>query len=229
MLHDELTQELTAENGHARLRLPLPLVERGDIELKKIGLEVVVRVAGPEAHYHPAPLAGGVRDQRSALRRRRAGGRLREGNRWIRGRRHRVTTARTPTGAGAGAAPRRRRGRPGSRRARSSSAPARPGSSTSPRPTGTPRTAGSRRAPAPRATPGAGPDLSGLLVLLDTLRQAAPAELQERTSVAHPRGAADAAGADRLVPGAHGPARAEARGRGHPHRINVQFRADFAQ
>jgi hypothetical protein len=33
----------------------------------------------------------------------------------------------------------------------------------------------------PRATPGAGPDLSGLLVLLDTLRQAAPAELQERT------------------------------------------------
>ena len=34
----------------------------------------------------------------------------------------------------------------------------------------------------PRATPGAGPDLSGLLVLLDVLRQAAPAELQERTS-----------------------------------------------
>lgn len=34
----------------------------------------------------------------------------------------------------------------------------------------------------PRATPGAGPDLSGLLLLLDTLRQAAPAELQERTT-----------------------------------------------
>ncbi len=46
VLHDELTRELTAENGHATLRLPLPLVERGDIELKKIGLEVVVRVAG---------------------------------------------------------------------------------------------------------------------------------------------------------------------------------------
>jgi arsenite-transporting ATPase len=44
VLHGELTQELTAENGHARLRLPLPLVDRGDIELKKIGLEVVVRV-----------------------------------------------------------------------------------------------------------------------------------------------------------------------------------------
>ncbi len=46
VLHGELAQELTARNGHARLRLPLPLAERGDIELKKIGLEVVVRVAG---------------------------------------------------------------------------------------------------------------------------------------------------------------------------------------
>ena len=46
VLHRELTQELTAANGHARLRLALPLVDRGDIELKKIGLEVVVRVAG---------------------------------------------------------------------------------------------------------------------------------------------------------------------------------------
>ena len=45
ILHEELSRELTAENGHARLRLPLPLAERGDIELKKIGLEVVVRVA----------------------------------------------------------------------------------------------------------------------------------------------------------------------------------------
>jgi arsenite-transporting ATPase len=46
VLHDRLSQELTAENGHATLRLPLPLADRGDIELKKIGLEVVVRVAG---------------------------------------------------------------------------------------------------------------------------------------------------------------------------------------
>jgi arsenite-transporting ATPase len=46
VLHHQLRQELTAENGHATLRLPLPLAERGDIELKKIGLEVVVRVAG---------------------------------------------------------------------------------------------------------------------------------------------------------------------------------------
>ena len=43
-LHDELPQELSGENGSATLRLPLPFAERGDIELKKIGLEVIVRV-----------------------------------------------------------------------------------------------------------------------------------------------------------------------------------------
>src|SRR4051812_46814709 len=46
VLHDDLSQELTSENGHATLRLPLPFAEKGDIDLKKIGLEVVVRVGG---------------------------------------------------------------------------------------------------------------------------------------------------------------------------------------
>jgi arsenite-transporting ATPase len=46
MLHHELTQELSTDDGRATLRLPLPFAERGDIGLKKIGLEVVVRVAG---------------------------------------------------------------------------------------------------------------------------------------------------------------------------------------
>jgi arsenite/tail-anchored protein-transporting ATPase len=46
MLYRELPQELSAENGRATLRLPLPFAERGDIELKKIGLEVIVRVGG---------------------------------------------------------------------------------------------------------------------------------------------------------------------------------------
>jgi arsenite-transporting ATPase len=44
LLHDELSQELSAENGRATLRLSLPFSERGDIHLRKIGLEVVVRV-----------------------------------------------------------------------------------------------------------------------------------------------------------------------------------------
>jgi arsenite-transporting ATPase len=46
ILHDDLSQELTSSNGSATLRLPLPFAEKGDIDLKKIGLEVVVRVDG---------------------------------------------------------------------------------------------------------------------------------------------------------------------------------------
>jgi arsenite/tail-anchored protein-transporting ATPase len=46
VLHRELSQELSGQNGRATLRLPLPFAERGDIELKKIGLEVIVRVGG---------------------------------------------------------------------------------------------------------------------------------------------------------------------------------------
>jgi arsenite-transporting ATPase len=44
LFHRELPQELSGENGRATLRLPLPFAERGEIELKKIGLEVIVRV-----------------------------------------------------------------------------------------------------------------------------------------------------------------------------------------
>ena len=46
MLYEQLSQELSSENGSATLRLPLPFAERGDIDLKKIGLEVIVRVGG---------------------------------------------------------------------------------------------------------------------------------------------------------------------------------------
>ena len=46
MLHRDAAQELSSSNGTATLRLPLPFAEKGDIDLKKIGLEVVVRVGG---------------------------------------------------------------------------------------------------------------------------------------------------------------------------------------
>jgi arsenite-transporting ATPase len=46
VLHDDLAQELTSENGSATLRVSLPFADKGDIHLKKIGLEVVVRVGG---------------------------------------------------------------------------------------------------------------------------------------------------------------------------------------
>jgi arsenite-transporting ATPase len=46
VLHSRLAQELVTENGRATLRLNVPFAERGDLGLKKIGLEVVVRVGG---------------------------------------------------------------------------------------------------------------------------------------------------------------------------------------
>ena len=44
VLHDRLTHELVTDNGRATLRVDVPFAERGELSLKKIGLEVIVRV-----------------------------------------------------------------------------------------------------------------------------------------------------------------------------------------
>jgi arsenite-transporting ATPase len=73
VLHEELAQELVSENGHATLRLALPFVEKGDIDLKKVGLEMIVRVGAQKrtimlpsamSAYRPA----GARFEDGALR-----------------------------------------------------------------------------------------------------------------------------------------------------------------
>jgi arsenite-transporting ATPase len=46
VLHDSLSHELIIEEWGATLRLDLPFAEKGDISLKKIGPELVVRVDG---------------------------------------------------------------------------------------------------------------------------------------------------------------------------------------
>jgi arsenite/tail-anchored protein-transporting ATPase len=46
VLHDALAQELEVLTDGARLRLDLPFAEKGDISLKKIGLELIVGVDG---------------------------------------------------------------------------------------------------------------------------------------------------------------------------------------
>jgi arsenite/tail-anchored protein-transporting ATPase len=46
VLHGRVTQELSLRDGGAELRLDLPFVGKGDVSLKKIGLELVVRVDG---------------------------------------------------------------------------------------------------------------------------------------------------------------------------------------
>jgi arsenite-transporting ATPase len=46
VLHDAITQELTISDTGASLRLALPFARKGDISLKKIGLELVVGIDG---------------------------------------------------------------------------------------------------------------------------------------------------------------------------------------
>jgi arsenite-transporting ATPase len=46
VLHDRLAQELHVDDDGAELRLDLPFADKGDVKLKKIGLELVVRVDG---------------------------------------------------------------------------------------------------------------------------------------------------------------------------------------
>jgi len=59
VLHDRVTQELSLGDGRAELRLDLPFVGKGDVSLKKIGLELVVRVDGHKRTIMlPGALAG---------------------------------------------------------------------------------------------------------------------------------------------------------------------------
>ena len=46
VLHESLTQELTVDEAGARLRLALPFVEKTEISLKKVGMELIVGVGG---------------------------------------------------------------------------------------------------------------------------------------------------------------------------------------
>ena len=58
LLYAELSRELVSDNGRATLRLPIPFVEKADIELKKIGLEVIVRVGAQKRNIVlPATMA----------------------------------------------------------------------------------------------------------------------------------------------------------------------------
>ncbi|HEY2161546.1 MAG TPA: ArsA family ATPase [Solirubrobacteraceae bacterium] len=46
VLHDAITQELSVSETGARLRLSLPFARKGDVTLKMVGLELIVRVDG---------------------------------------------------------------------------------------------------------------------------------------------------------------------------------------
>jgi arsenite-transporting ATPase len=61
VLHDSLAQELSLDGDHAELRLDLPFANKGDISLKKIGLELVVRVDGQKRTIILPPALGPFR------------------------------------------------------------------------------------------------------------------------------------------------------------------------
>ncbi len=72
VLHQSITQELTVSDDGARLRLALPFARKGDISLKKIGLELIVGVDGQRRTIMlPPALAGynpsGARFEAGAL------------------------------------------------------------------------------------------------------------------------------------------------------------------
>ena len=59
VLHEDISQELVTENGRATLRVAVQFAERDQLQLKKIGLEVVVRVgAQKRTIILPPALAG---------------------------------------------------------------------------------------------------------------------------------------------------------------------------
>jgi arsenite/tail-anchored protein-transporting ATPase len=59
VLHEKLTQELVVSERGATLRLDLPFAQRGDIALRKIGQELVIRVDGQKRTLMlPPALAG---------------------------------------------------------------------------------------------------------------------------------------------------------------------------
>jgi arsenite-transporting ATPase len=68
ILHDRLTHELDVGRDEARLRLDLPFVEKGDIALRKIGQELIVRVDGHKRTLVLPPALAGHRPAGATLR-----------------------------------------------------------------------------------------------------------------------------------------------------------------
>jgi arsenite-transporting ATPase len=67
VLHAKLSQELVVGRNAARLRLDLPFADRGDVSLKKIGLELVVRVDGHKRTIMLPPGLAGFRPREAKL------------------------------------------------------------------------------------------------------------------------------------------------------------------
>ena len=78
VLHESLTQELSMDDGGARLRLALPFAAKGELTLKKIGLELVVGVGAQRRTIMLPPPLAAMRPAGARFADGSAGGELRE-------------------------------------------------------------------------------------------------------------------------------------------------------
>ncbi len=67
VLHDRVTQELTVGAREAELRLDLPFAHKGDVDVKRIGNDLVVRVNGSRRTLALPPALGDYRPTGAAL------------------------------------------------------------------------------------------------------------------------------------------------------------------
>ncbi len=67
VMHDRLTHRLDVREHDAILRLDLPFSEKGDISLKKIGLELIVRVDGHKRTIMLPPAMGAFRPRHASF------------------------------------------------------------------------------------------------------------------------------------------------------------------
>jgi arsenite/tail-anchored protein-transporting ATPase len=67
LLHDGLAQEFGLENGAGEVRLALPFVDKGEVSLKKVGDELVVRVDGRKRTVVLPPALAALKPAGAAL------------------------------------------------------------------------------------------------------------------------------------------------------------------
>ena len=165
LLHADLAQDFRLEDGRGEVRLAVPFAERGDVSLKKIGDELVVRVDGQKRTVVlPAALAALSPGRRRARR----------PARWW------CALAETEPGSARVGARASRRG--ARRRGPARAGGAAPGRGVGRRGRG--RDPAARLGAAPRAQPLPLPDLSALAALLDAVRSAVPPELSRQLAEA---------------------------------------------
>ena len=68
LMHTELTQRIGSADGRTVLSIRVPFADRDELELSKVGQELIVRAGARETHDHPPDRAGAAPPGRRAAR-----------------------------------------------------------------------------------------------------------------------------------------------------------------